>query len=301
MARMEHAAFDGMQGTLNRCCCFLTESEHGYSFLRNWSVARLEDWKYGSNFRFESSDPGFFSRNLHYWRREGEVAGLCVSGGDYVVTPMVLPDDFELEGEILGWAENVWAKGKGSLGVAAYDDDYARVQELETRGFERKESRGFVRKFDTAASPHESELPEGYELRTLTEHGNIVDYVDAVRSAFGRDTLDMQWFKSKERAPGHSRDWVICAVKDERVVSFCEVRVDQRGGYAELDPIGTRPDEQRKGFAWACISDAFRRLEIAHIERAYIGSASEPHHSNRLYESLEPIEKREEFVWVKRL
>ncbi len=299
MARLEHAAFDGTQGTLSRCCSFLTESEKGYGFLRNWSVARLEDWRYGSNSRLESTDPGFFSRNLHYWRREGEVVGLCASGAEEVVTPMVLPDDWELEGEILSWAENVWAKGKEKIVVAAYDDDFARVQELETREFRRKESRGLVRKYDTPSVPHASPLPEGFSFRTLSEHGNVIDYVDAVRSAFGRETLDMKWFKSKERAPGYSRDWIVCAVINERVASFCEVRVDQRGGYAELDPIGTRPEHQKQGLARACVAESFRRLERAGVRRAYIGSASEPNHSNQLYDSLNPIEKREEFAWEK--
>ncbi|HTY47373.1 MAG TPA: GNAT family N-acetyltransferase [Methanomassiliicoccales archaeon] len=301
MARLEHAAFDGTQGTLSRCCSFLTESERSYGFLRNWSVARLEDWRYGNNFRFETTDPSFFSRNLHYWRREGEVVGLSVSGADNVVTPMVLPDDWETEGEILTWTEKVWSKDKQTTRIAAYDDDFARVQELETRGFERRESRGFVRKYDTSTAPQESKSPEGFVLTTLAEHGNIIDYVDAVRSAFGRDTLDIKWFKSKERAPGYAREWVICALVGDRVASFCEVRVDQRGGYAELDPIGTRPEHQRKGLARALIAESFRRLSAARIGRAYIGSASEPDPSNHLYDSLEPAEKREEFAWEKTL
>jgi ribosomal protein S18 acetylase RimI-like enzyme len=136
---------------------------------------------------------------------------------------------------------------------------------------------------------------------TMAEYDSPEGYVEAVRGAFGRPVLNMEWYRSKITAPGYSHDWNIVVVSPEgRCASFCDARIDRKRGYAEIDPIGTHPDFQRMGLAKACILECFHRLSESGVGFAFIGSAEEPAPSNRLYDALAPVEKLEEHLWVKR-
>ncbi len=297
---MEHAFHDGSMAELHELSELLGVSFSFYGHLQNWSLNRIWDWRLGGNAITFRDDPSFFQRNLHIWRYDGVPVAFVISERGKDFSLQVHPDHRDLEEEMLRWVEDSWAKDRTPLTTTAFSTDMWRQRILLERGYERKESAGFIRKYDLRLPVEQVHLKEGFRLMTMAEYGSPEGYVEAVRGAFGRPVLNMDWYRSKVSAPGHSDDWNIVSVSsDGRCASFCDARIDWKRGYAEVDPIGTHPDFQRHGLARACILECFHRLRKSGVRYAFIGSAEEPAPSNRLYDALAPVEKHEEHLWVK--
>jgi len=301
MSSFAHANHDGSLNELSQLAVMLGESFALYGRLQNWSLNRIWDWRLGGNAITYRDDPQFFRRNLHIWRKNGEPVGFVISERGKEFSLQVHPDHRYLEMDMLKWAEQAWAKDRSPLTTTTWDTDAWRQRLLLEMGYQKGESAGFVRKYDLQLPIHEVNLPDGFRLMTMAEYGSPEGYVEAVRGAFGRPVLNMDWFRSKISAPGYSDAWNILAVaSDGRCASFCDARIDWKRGYAEVDPIGTHPDYQRQGLARACVLECFHRLRESGVRYAFIGSAEEPAPSNRLYDALAPVEKVEEHLWVKR-
>ncbi len=269
----------------------------------NWFFSRLEDWRYGGNARRARLNPRFFEENVHLWREEGgRLIGFCICEyGDNGLMLQLHPDYHEAAEAMLIWAETVWAREKSVLEIFAEDYDRALRELLTARGYEDAGDDGYARRYDVSQLYPEPELPAGFRIVTLAEHPDIDGHVAAVRAAFGRETLDRAWYDSKSRAPGYAPEWDMAVLSPEGVqAAFCLTWPDRENGMAEIDPVGTVPDYQRRGLAKAVVMECFRRLHRAGIREAYIGSAPEPYISNRLYESLRPTGKYQTNKWVKR-
>jgi len=211
------------------------------------------------------------------------------------MTVMAHPHHLGLVDGMLDWVQS----GSGTAAVCCWSNDAWLQGRLRDRGYRFAESGGFCRKYDTSMSLLHSPVPPGFKVTDFAHYGDDEEYIRAVRGAFGRSSLDREWYDSNVRAPGRSPDWVICVVSPEgRCASFADVRIDLEAVYAEIDPIGTHPDFQRKGLARGCIAECFRRLRAEGVRHAYIGSDIEPAPANRLYDSLRPIEIYEEQVWT---
>ncbi|HNU36587.1 MAG TPA: GNAT family N-acetyltransferase, partial [Methanomassiliicoccales archaeon] len=301
MRSIEHKDHDGSREELAQLAEMLGESFSYYGSLQNWSLNRIWDWRLGGNAVAYRDDPAFFQRNLHIWRSNGKPVAFVISERGKEFSLQVHPDHRDLEEEMLRWAERTWGKERKPLITTAYGTDMRRQRVLLEHGFERGDSAGFIRKYDLSLPIEPVKLKEGFRLMSMAEFGTPEKYVEAVRGAFGRPVLNMDWFRSKVSAPGYSDEWNIVVVSpDGRIASFCDARIDWKRGYAEVDPIGTHPDFQRQGFARACILECFHRMSGRGIRYSFIGSAAEPAPSNRLYDSLAPVEKHEEHLWVKR-
>lgn len=296
-----HKDHDGSREELAQLAEMLGESFSYYRCLQNWSLNRIWDWRLGGNAITYQDDPAFFQRNLHIWRYDGMPVAFVISERGKDFSLQVHPDHRDLEDEMLRWAEDVWRRERAPLTTTAFSTDIWRQRILLERGYEKGESAGFTRKYDLRLPVEQVDLKEGFRLMTIAEYGYPEGYVEAVRGAFGRPVLNMDWYRSKISAPGYSDDWNIVAVStDGRCASFCDARIDWKRGYTEIDPIGTHPDFQRHGLARACVLECFHRLRQSGVRYAFIGSGEEPAPSNRLYDSLAPVEKVEEHLWVKR-
>ena len=267
----------------------------------NWLVGRLEDWKYGTNAQLAEHDPAFFKRKVHLWRgAAGMLAGFCIAEyGDGSLYLQVHPQHREVEDAMLAWAETVWGEAIGAVATYAYTHGTQREALLARRGYADMGECGRTYVFDLARHYPAAALPGGFRIATLAEDGEIASHIDAVRSAFGRDTLDRAWFESKASAPSYAPEWDMAVIAPGGAhAAFCLARLDQRNRIAEIDPIGTRPEYQRRGLAKALVAECFRRLRACGMRYAYIGASPEPAVGNRLYVSLHPIETFEEHQWV---
>lgn len=292
------SAYENSELELSQVLTFLSEAYGSFHALRNWSITRIGDWRYGGNHRFSKTDPGFFTRNLHIWKEGSRILGLAVSERGEDMTLQVRPDQRILENRMLEWVEDQWGQGKDRIIVSAFSDDAWRQNLLLKRGYRMTESRGFLRRFDSTLSPHKAPLEKGFSLTDLGHSKDAEGCISVVSKAFGKPFIDRDWFESKKKAPGYKPNMVVQVLSPKgKCVSCAEARIDWKQNYSEIDPIATHPDYQRRGFAKACLAETFRRLAEMRIRDVYIGSDVEPAPSNRLYESMLPIGKVEDFSW----
>jgi ribosomal protein S18 acetylase RimI-like enzyme len=300
MHRTTHADHDGSLAELQELDEMLSDSYASCMWLHNWSSSRLWDWRFGGNAIRHRDDLSFFRRNLHIWRSEGRPAGFLISERGMDLSLQVHPDHRDLEDEMLDWAEKEWSAAPRALETSVWGTDSWCQRLLSERGWKDAESAGFMRRYDTWMKVPDAPLPEGFRLTTMAEEGSVREFVEAVIGAFKHPGLGMEWFESKRSAPDYRDEWLIMAMSPEgRCASFCDARMDRERAYTEIDPVGTHPDFQRMGIAKACLAECLRRLREAGVRNAFIGSDVEPNPSNRLYDSLHPVEKREGRVWRK--
>jgi len=82
--------------------------------------------------------------------------------------------------------------------------------------------------------------------------------------------------------------------------SLSKVMIGARNRIAEIDSVGTHPRYHQRGFPKVVVSQSFQRLRARGMTTAYIGPGPAPYASNRLCESLQPVERHQENRWVKR-
>lgn len=300
MHRITHADHDGSIAELKELDRMLSDSYAANRWLDNWSSSRLWDWRFGGNAIRHRDDPSFFPRNLHIWRSEGHPIGFIISERGKDLSLQVHPDHRDLEDEMLDWVEQNWSAAPRSLETSVWCTDVWLQRLLAERGWAEIESAGFMRRYDTSLGIPEAPLPEGFRPTNMAKEGAVAEFVNAVIGAFKHPGLGMEWYRSKTAAPDYREEWLIMIMSpDGRCASFCDARMDWERGYTEIDPVGTHPDFQKKGLAKACLAHCLRGLGEAGIRDAFIGSDVEPNPSNRLYDSLHPVEKREGRVWRK--
>ncbi len=282
---------------------FLIDTYAAYGRLYNWSAARWEDWKYGGNSVRRRDDPAFFTRNVRVWRTgAGAVAGFVVSEYGGAIFLQTHPAHAGLEPDMLRWIEEEWGPERAEIQIEVYADDAPRAALLAARGYRDAGETGNMREYDPSTPLPDCPLPSGFHIATLAESYDPPAHVEAVRSAFwGNPAATLDWFANKNRAPGYSLEWDLAVVApDGRHAAFALAWPVAAASMAEIDPVGTQPDFQRMGLGKAVLTELFRRLAAAGIRRAYIGSAGEPYHSNRLYERLRPLHTWPVRNWVLR-
>ena len=266
----------------------------------NWLFGRLENWKYAS----PEKPPTFFMSNVHLWRNEaGELVGFCISEyGGQRIQLQIHPGYRFVEADMLAWIERRWAAGKAGVETYAYLYDTERQKVLMQLGYEDLGDNGYMRAYDVSRLYPVVDLPQGFHIESLAENGNYSSRIAVESKTFNNAAINQEWFDGKTTALSYSFDLDFIVVSPEgEHVAFCVAWIDPQNQIAEVDPVGTHPDHRRRGFAKAVVSECFRRLRARGVRYAYIGSAPEPYVSNRLYESLQPIEKYQQNRWVKRL
>ncbi len=283
----------------------LVESYRLVQWPYNWSIARLEDWKYGGNSLCKKDNPDFFLDKARLWYDEsGKLAGFCISeyGGNRIYI-QVHPGYPKIESIMISWMVEMWSIGKTQVETYAYTADLVRQKLLSDFGFENPLEAGIMRKYDPGKPKAEVSVTPGFRIESLSRNKNYNSLVDAVNAAFGRSTkLTMDWLNSILSASGMNENQVLSALTtDGRHAAFCFACIDRSNMIAEIDPIGTHPEYQRRGLAKALVMECFQRLRQEGIRFAFIGSGPEPLPANRLYDSLDPVEKWNERKWIKRL
>jgi len=266
----------------------------------NWFFARLENWRYAS----PEKPSAWFTSNVHLWRNEaGELVGFCISEyGNDGIHLQIHPHYRFVAADMLSWIEHIWARDKECIETYADLYDTERQKLLTQLGYENLGDDGYMRAYDVSKPYPVVDLPSGFHIRTLAENGDYNRRIATESKTFNSAYLNQEWFNGKSSAPSYSFDWDFSVVSPEgEHVAFCLAWIDPQNQIAEIDPVGTHPDYRRRGFAKAVLSECFRKLRAIGMRYAYIGSGPEPYISNRLYESLQPIEKYQENRWVKRL
>ena len=87
----------------------------------------------------------------------------------------------------------------------------------------------------------------------------------------------------------------------DRIKAYKLDEIEARKAARSLADVeeAARAADPPRGFAKALLGELFRQLRDAGVRQAYIGSAAEPYHANRLYESLAPARRQVQHRWRK--
>jgi ribosomal protein S18 acetylase RimI-like enzyme len=116
-------------------------------------------------------------------------------------------------------------------------------------------------------------LPEGFTLRRV-EASDAFQRAQAQHRAFEAE-LPFEEYLGKYQhfmaSPGFARgrEWIVAA-PDGRVASFCMAWPDRASRIGQIDPVGTHPEFQRKGFGKAVMFAGLRDLQSAGMRTARI-------------------------------
>ena len=275
----------------------------------SWQTARLDYWRYFGNPNFEHYA---LSRAFLFWENE-----------DRTVIGMVCPENrgqahlhihpayrtVELETDMLANAETCLAERdphtrQRTLAVWAHQDDTARGQLLEARGYERGDwpEHQFGRKLD--ASVRNTPIPAGYSIRAL-DTDELPTRAPVSWRVFhpgepDSNYMGWKWYLDIQRCPMYRRDLDLVAVApDSQLAAFTTLWYDDvtRTGYFE--PVGTDPHHQRRGLAAAIMHEGMRRLIALGGLYATVAGYSEA--AIRLYGSVMQSEPRRYERWSKSL
>jgi ribosomal protein S18 acetylase RimI-like enzyme len=167
----------------------------------------------------------------------------------------------------------------GELGVFASDDHDAAIAALRDRGFEpagRQLTQWHHRAGDPLAP---AALPDGYRIRGLRGPEEFAARVALHRAAFPASRLTVEKYERLLTVPHYRlEDDLVVEATDGSLASYALAWLDPDGRVGELEPVGTRPDEQRRGLSRAVVTAAVERLydRGATVVQVYSDAAEAP-------------------------
>jgi ribosomal protein S18 acetylase RimI-like enzyme len=184
--------------------------------------------------------------------------------------------------EIVEWAQP-------ALTTVKSGDDDARDL-LRHRGFEHDPTHPWIR-WNQRALAHVDEpvVPSGYRLATMAEHGDLSSRAGAHRSAFAPSRFSDEVYEAVRReAPWRAELDCVVVDPDGEVAAFALGWLDEANRVGELEPVGVRAEQQRRGLGRAVSLHALRQLQAAGAETALVGSRGDDEHPvpRALYESI---------------
>jgi len=289
-----HRNYNGYEKDFFDMRDLLIESYGKYVKPLNWLIGRLDNWRYAALTARIRTEPYFYQRNAHLWRKDhGQLIGFFVSeNGKEYFELQVHPDYRSIEEEMLKWVIDNWSTGKNEIVTNIYVHDTARIRLLEKFSFVCQGVVGVDYRYHTKDYVDDVATEDDFRIESFSESYDFESRIESERLTFGRDSLDREWFETKAIAPGYSSDWDLVVIEPNgQVVAFCVAWLDEENSVAEIDPVGTHPDYRKRGLAKALLTTCFARLNRHGIAKAQIQGFSEP--GKNLYRSLMPAEDYE--------
>ena len=184
--------------------------------------------------------------------------------------------------EMLAWA------APEATTVHGGDDETAEL--LEVHGFvhdpEAPWIRWNTRPIDEVAKPV---VPPGYRLTTMADYDDFASRSAAHRSAFAPSRFTDEVYEAVRReAPWRADLDCVAVAPDGSVAAYTIAWLDARNRVGELEPVGVRTEEQRRGLGRAICLYALGRLREEGAETAIVGSRGDDAYPapRLLYESI---------------
>jgi ribosomal protein S18 acetylase RimI-like enzyme len=188
--------------------------------------------------------------------------------------------------------------------VAVKGGDLRSIETLTRHGFAHDGDAPWLRwnarsLEDSIAQPR---LPDGYRLSTMAEYGDFASRSAAHRSAFAPSRFTDEVYETVRREAPWRAD-LDCVVIDAHgeVAAYALAWLDERNRVGELEPVGVREDEQRRGLGRAVCLHALHRLRALGADTALVGSRGDDAYPGprALYESIGFRELWRDLVFVR--
>jgi GNAT superfamily N-acetyltransferase len=277
-----------------------------------WSCCRIENWRYRLHNTRQRTDARYLAKLARVWRDEdGCLQGIALSeDGLDDIHVIVRNGRVDVLEEIYTWVNTDLARRRPRVETIVDVEDVQRRELLVSLGFRCKGESEYLRYYDllhmddAQLDPEVRAIKNGWVVQDVMVDRNLEERARTMGCAFRSNfVLDQDYllkWDSARQAPGYRPFLELAAVQDGKVIgAVCFGWVDLRNMVGELEPVGTHPSYRRRGLATAVIRENFRRMQNLGIFRALIASGAEPNPSNRLYESLHPVDKQVFEHWVK--
>lgn len=117
-------------------------------------------------------------------------------------------------------------------------------------------------------------LPDGFRFSGVDD-ALLAERVEAHRAAFAPSAVEISGYRRLRRTPPYRADLDRAVIApDGRVAAGCIAWYDERSGWGLLEPVGTRPEFQRRGLGRALCLDALHHLREAGAHSAQVGCES---------------------------
>jgi ribosomal protein S18 acetylase RimI-like enzyme len=167
----------------------------------------------------------------------------------------------------------------GEVGVFAADDDAASTATLRGRGF-KPAGRQLTQWHHVPGDPlAPARLPDGYRIRGLRGPEEFAARVELHRAAFPASRLTVEKYERLLTVPHYRlEDDLVVEAPDGSLAAYALAWWDPHGRVGELEPVGTHPDEQRRGLSRAVVTAAVERLHDrgATVVQVYSDAAEAP-------------------------
>jgi GNAT superfamily N-acetyltransferase len=188
---------------------------------------------------------------------------------------------------MLEWAEEqrLSLDGEPGLALEVTESNTLLNTLLASRGYRRSDDWMNMREKPLGAGPDEVILPPGYTLKHVETDEEQHKFFLAVHAVFSMlDNPNV--YAEVCRGPSHVRELGLIALSpDGEVASFCTLWLDRENGVAEFEPVGTRPEQQKRGLGLAVMAEGCNRLRALGCPLATVHGWSESPGANRLYEA----------------
>ena len=253
-----------------------------------WDAGRFIDFRWGGNVLREQADPGFFERNCMVVRRAGEIVALVVAEtgetDHCILTAREQPD-------VLDWAlRDLLARGDGVPVALLPSDEAVWVhQVISGNGFVRGEPAGLEWGYDLGDVPEPFE-PDGFVVEAIRGPEDYAGIDRCLQGAFGGSRDRTAVLASLATNPMYERELsVVARASNGDIAAYCKGEVDPVTGVAGIDPVGTRPDYQRRGLGKAVVLRCFAEQRRLGGTTSFIGSEPAGSAGSKLYRSLNPV------------
>ncbi len=245
--------------------------------------------RHGPGYAFMAQRLPFDDWEARLWFDDGPFVGWAwttgwrrPSGLSYELRPGYEP----LFDELLDWSRaEVTTVHSGDETIAAM---------LRARGFAHDPDAPWIRWNSRVLDVIEQPVvPHGYRLATMVEYGDFTSRAAAHRSAFTRPGAASRFSEevyATVRREGPWRAELDCVAVDDQgeVAAFALAWLDERNGVGELEPVGVRAEDRRRGLGRAVCLHALHQLRSAGAETALVGSRGDDEYPapRLLYESI---------------
>jgi ribosomal protein S18 acetylase RimI-like enzyme len=180
-----------------------------------------------------------------------------------------------------------WAKPEDTT-VRSGDEETAEL--LRAHGFAHDPEAPWIRwnarRLDEVEAPV---VPGGHRLTTMAEYGDFASRSAAHRSAFAPSRFTDEVYETVRReAPWRADLDCVVVAPDDTVAAYAIAWLDESNGVGELEPVGVRREDQRRGLGRAVCLHALQRLRNEGAETAIVGSRGDDAYRGPrlLYESI---------------
>ena len=287
----------------------------GHPFY-NWAIDGWEEERYMIHYDQEIIGKREWEQNIQVWELETESGYEIVGAVDYqdgYVQFQIHPDYHILDNELFEWAEkHHLAQSSDPLpgGVkpelrteACGHTDWEKT--MLARGYEKQGVDNNYRKWSMSKPIPEVALPGGYLIRPVdyADDSDLEKRVEIFHDLFPdrhKISKEKLRFLENKASTYFSELDLIIATPDDSFAGVCTGWYDRASQIGFLDPVGTRPEYRKQGFARALVYECLRKLKTMGAEEAYLRNSESNQSAYRFYDSIGMDIFDRQYLWVKK-